>query len=168
MSTWLTGASQDSRVVAIAPMVIDMLNMPVTLEYQRELYGAFSAEIQDYVKIGIPQAAKSEFGSAIVQMIDPYSYRDKLTQPKMIFLATNDPYWTVDAIKQYYNGIPGYNLIHYAVNAGHVILYESQTGKYFCIDNILQLGVRYAYSCCAIAVWGYFIHIIEESNSVFI
>jgi len=118
-TSWLTGASQDSRVVAIAPMVIDMLNMPVTLEYQRELYGAFSAEIQDYVKIGIPQAAKSEFGSAIVQMIDPYSYRDKLTQPKMIFLATNDPYWTVDAIKQYYNGIPGYNLIHYAVNAGH-------------------------------------------------
>ena len=118
-TSWLTAASQDQRVVAIAPMVIDMLNMPVTLEYQKEMYGAYSEEIQDYVKIGIPQSAKSEFGSSIVQMIDPYSYRDKLTQPKMIILATNDPYWTVDAVKHYFNGIPGYNLIHYAVNAGH-------------------------------------------------
>jgi len=118
-TSWLTAASQDQRVVAIAPMVIDMLNMPATLEYQKEMYGAFSEEIQDYVKIGIPQSAKSEFGSIIVRMIDPYSYRDNLTQPKMIILATNDPYWTVDAVKHYYDGIPGYNLIHYAVNAGH-------------------------------------------------
>ena len=34
-TTWLSAATEDSRIVAIAPMVIDMLNMPATLEYQK-------------------------------------------------------------------------------------------------------------------------------------
>jgi PhoPQ-activated pathogenicity-related protein len=36
-TTWLTGAS-DTRVVAIAPMVIDILNMPVNLDYQVKMW----------------------------------------------------------------------------------------------------------------------------------
>lgn len=118
-TTWLSAATEDSRIMAIAPMVIDMLNMPVSLNYQHEVYGDYSDEIQDYVNLEIPQAINSEFGSAIVQMIDPYSYRDRLTMPKMIFMGTNDPYWTLDAVKHYIKDIPGHNLLHYVANAGH-------------------------------------------------
>jgi len=118
-TTWLTGALQDPRVEAIAPMVIDMLNMPVTFDYQKQLYGAYSEEIQDYVDLEIPQAIHSEFGNAVIQMIDPYSYREKLTIPKLIIMGTNDSYWTVDAVKHYINEIPGHNLLHYVPNAGH-------------------------------------------------
>ncbi len=118
-TTWLTGALQDTRVEAIAPMVIDMLNMPVTLNYQKELYGGYSEEIHDYVDLEIPQAIHSEFGSAVVEMIDPYSYREKLSLPKMIIMGTNDPYWTVDVVKHYIQDIPGHNLLHYVPNAGH-------------------------------------------------
>ena len=118
-TTWLTGASQDPRVEAIAPMVIDMLNMPASLDYQKQLYGEYSEEIKDYVDLEIPQAIHSEFGNAVVEMIDPYSYRKKLTMPKLIIMGANDPYWTVDAIKHYINEIPGHNLLHYVPNAGH-------------------------------------------------
>ena len=119
-TTWLTGASQDPRVVAIAPMVIDMLNMPATLEYQKELYGGvYSDEIQDYVKMGIPQAVASEFGKSVVQMIDPYSYREKLALPKLLFMGTNDPYWTLDAVKHYLYDIPGQSYLCYVPNAEH-------------------------------------------------
>ncbi|MDR0712674.1 MAG: PhoPQ-activated pathogenicity-related family protein [Bacteroidales bacterium] len=119
-ATWLTGASQDPRVIAIAPMVIDVLNMPATLEYQKEMYGgAYSEEIQDYVKLEIPQVIKSEFGQSVVEMIDPYSYRTKLTMPKMLFMGTNDPYWTIDAVKLYIDEIPGQNYLCYVPNAGH-------------------------------------------------
>jgi PhoPQ-activated pathogenicity-related protein len=69
--------------------------------------------------LGIPQGTDTEDGKAISAMIDPYSYRNKLTVPKMIFIGTNDEYWTVDAIKHYYNQIPGKNMIHYVPNAGH-------------------------------------------------
>jgi PhoPQ-activated pathogenicity-related protein len=119
-TTWLTGASQYPRVTAIAPMVIDMLNMPVTLEYQKEIYGgAYSEEIHDYVALEIPQAIKSDFGNSVVQMIDPYSYRARLAMPKMLFMGTNDPYWTIDAVKHYIDDIPGQNYLCYVPNVAH-------------------------------------------------
>ncbi len=117
-TTWLTGA-KDKRVAAIGPMVIDVLNMPVNLNYQIEAWGDYSVQIQDYVDLGIPQSEGTESGRAITAMVDPYSYRRALTMPKMIFIGTNDEYWPVDAIKNYYDSIPGKNLIHYVPNAGH-------------------------------------------------
>ena len=117
-TTWLTGAS-DSRVAAIAPMVIDILNMPVNLEYQVKMFNGYSEQIEDYVKLEIPQTATSEKGKAITTMVDPYSYRRKLTMPKMLFMGTNDEYWTVDAVKHYIDSIPGKNYIHYVPNVGH-------------------------------------------------
>ncbi len=118
-TTWLSAAIDDPRVKAIGPMVIDMLNMPATLDYQYKTYGEYSIQIEDYTKLGIPQSTDTEDGRALTTMIDPYSYRKKLTVPKIIFIGTNDEYWTVDAIKHYYDQIPGKNMIHYVPNAGH-------------------------------------------------
>ncbi len=117
-TTWLTGAS-DKRVEAIAPMVIDILNMPISMDYQIKSWGDYSIQIEDYVKLGIPQSAGSVDGQALTTMIDPYSYRAKLTMPKMIFMGTNDEYWVVDNIKNYLKDIPGNNMLHYVPNAGH-------------------------------------------------
>jgi PhoPQ-activated pathogenicity-related protein len=117
-TTWLTGAS-DKRVVAIAPMVIDILNMPVNLDYQVKMWNEYSVQIEDYVKLGIPQTARSEKGEAITTMVDPYSYRKKLTMPKLLIMGTNDEYWTVDAIKHYVDSIPGQNFVSYVPNVGH-------------------------------------------------
>jgi len=117
-TTWLA-ASQDQRIVAIAPMVIDVLNMPVNIPYQKEVWGDYSAQIEDYVKLGIAQEMGSPEGKDLVAMIDPYSYREKLIMPKMIIMGTNDEYWPVDAVKNYFYDIPGENYIHYEPNAGH-------------------------------------------------
>lgn len=117
-TTWLTGAS-DKRVVAIAPMVIDILNMPLSLEYQIKSWGDYSIQIEDYVKLGIPQNSNTPEGAAITTMIDPYAYRAKLTMPKLICMGTNDEYWVVDNIKNYLKDIPGNNMLHYVPNAGH-------------------------------------------------
>lgn len=117
-TTWLTGAS-DKRVETIAPMVIDVLNMPISLEYQLIVWNEYSDQINDYIKLEIPETVRSADGNALVQMIDPYSYRDQLTMPKLILIGTNDQYWPVDAIKNYINDIPGENYIHYVPNAGH-------------------------------------------------
>jgi PhoPQ-activated pathogenicity-related protein len=117
-TTWLTGAS-DKRVEAIGPMVIDVLNMPVSLDYQVEAWSEYSIQIEDYTKLEIPQSVNTPEGDAITIMVDPYSYREKLTMPKLIFIGTNDEYWPVDAVKNYINEIPGENYIHYVPNAGH-------------------------------------------------
>ena len=118
-TTWLSSAIDDKRVKAIGPMVIDMLNMPSTLNYQYTTYGEYSIEIEDYVKLGIPQGTDTEDGHMLTTMIDPFSYRKNMTVPKMLFIGTNDEYWTVDAIKHYFTEIPGKNMIHYEPNVGH-------------------------------------------------
>ncbi|MBW8325857.1 MAG: PhoPQ-activated pathogenicity-related family protein [Prolixibacteraceae bacterium] len=117
-TTWLTGAN-DKRVKAICPMVIDVLNMPVNVDYQKLVWGDYSIEIEDYVKLGIAQQLGTAGGNDLTKMIDPYSYRKTLTMPKMIFMGTNDPYWPVDAIKNYIDSIPGDNHICYTPNAAH-------------------------------------------------
>lgn len=117
-TTWLT-AAVDERVAAIAPMVIDVLHMPVSLQYQIDAWGDYSPEIQDYVALGIPQQASSEKGRDIITMVDPYSYRHTLYMPKILIMGTNDRYWVVDNIKNYLDSIPGENQLHYVPNAGH-------------------------------------------------
>ncbi|MEO5890729.1 MAG: PhoPQ-activated protein PqaA family protein [Ferruginibacter sp.] len=117
-TTWLTGAN-DPRVVAIAPMVIDMLNMPVSMNYQIKVWNDYSIQIEDYVKLGIVQDIGSAKTNDLTTMIDPYSYRNTLRMPKMIIMGTNDEYWPIDNIKNYYDSIPGQNLLHYVANVGH-------------------------------------------------
>lgn len=117
-TTWLAGAS-DSRVKAICPMVIDVLNMPVQMDYQVTAWGDYSEAIQDYVDLGIAQDAGTPEGLELTEMIDPYSYREALVMPKIIFLGTNDQYWPVDAVKHYFDQLPGKNYLHYVPNAPH-------------------------------------------------
>ena len=52
-------------------------------------------------------------------MVDPYSYRDRLLQPKLILLATNDPYWPLDALNVYWNGLPEPKRVLYLPNQTH-------------------------------------------------
>ena len=152
-TTWLTGAAADKRVKAIAPMVIDLLNMPKTLEYQKEIYGEYSQEINDYVELGIPQAMNNDFGKAIVTMIDPYSYREKLTMPKMIFMGTNDEYWTADAVKHYINQIPGENMLNYVPNAGHGLGDKVQVFKTLgAFYNLTINDGQYPLNCSSVTV----------------
>lgn len=117
-TTWLTG-SQDDRVNAIAPMVIDVLNMPVSLQYQIEMWKDYSPEIQDYVDLGIPQTSNTPEGTATISMVDPYAYRNQLDMPKLVFMGTNDPYWPIDAAKNYWHEIPGDNDLVYIPNVEH-------------------------------------------------
>lgn len=117
-TTWLTG-SQDPRVNAIAPMVIDVLNMPISLQYQIAMWQDYSPEIQDYVDLGIPQQSNTPEGKATISMVDPYSYRQQLIMPKMVFMGTNDPYWPIDAAKNYWKEIPGDNEPVYIPNVEH-------------------------------------------------
>ena len=118
-TTWLTAASGDPRVKAIAPMVIDILNMPVNLAYQKVMYGDYSEQIKDYVNLGLTEEVSTEKGRELLAIVDPYSYRKQLTLPKMLIMGANDEFWTADAVKHYIDSIPGTNAMTYVPNAGH-------------------------------------------------
>jgi PhoPQ-activated pathogenicity-related protein len=117
-TTWLTAAS-DKRVMAIAPMVIDVVNMQVQMDHQRATWGDFSDEIQDYSTLDLPAQLKTPRGQSLLSIVDPYSYRKLITQPKLIFLSTNDRYWPLDALKNYWPGLQGPKHVLYVPNQGH-------------------------------------------------
>jgi len=117
-TTWLTGAA-DGRATAIAPMVIDMLNMTPQMKHQLAAWGAFSSEIHDYTDRGLQRALDTPRGRQLQEIVDPYQYRDRLTQPKLIILGTNDAYWPLDALNLYWNDLSGDKYILYVPNNGH-------------------------------------------------
>jgi PhoPQ-activated pathogenicity-related protein len=127
-------------VVAIAPMVIDVLNMPVNIPYQKEVWGDYSVQIEDYVNLGIAQDLSSPGGRELATMIDPYSYRATLGMPKLIIIGTNDEYWPVDAIKKYFYDIPGENYIHYEPNVGHGL--GDGTGAMKALSAFFNLAIN--------------------------
>ncbi len=117
-TTWLTSAV-DPRVDALAPMVIDMLNMPVQMKHQVATWGKYSEEIADYTALDLPRYLDSPRGKQLQQIVDPYQYRDRLPQPKLLIFGTNDRYWPLDACNKYWNDLGGDKYLLYVPNKGH-------------------------------------------------
>lgn len=127
-TTWLTAASRDERVVAIAPIVIDTLNIQKQMQYQLESWGQFSPSIHDYTDRNLVQDHSEElpeFKKRLWLMMDPYSYRTRLELPKLLIHATNDPYWTVDATRHYWDDLPGVKYVLNLPNVGHDLGHET-------------------------------------------
>ena len=116
-TTWLTGAV-DPRVKAIAPMVIDMLNMKKQLAWANQMYGKQSEEINDYTSLHLDTRDDAPMNE-LRSWIDPYAYRARYTMPKLLLLGTNDPYWVVDSLRNYWGDLPGAKLVFQTPNAGH-------------------------------------------------
>jgi PhoPQ-activated pathogenicity-related protein len=117
-TAWLT-AAVDRRVGAIAPVVIDVLNMRAQMSRQIEAFGAYSARLIAYSSRGLLPIPETPAGKKLLDMVDPWAYRDRLTMPKFIINGTNDFYWTTDALNLYWDGIPNDKWVLYLPNAGH-------------------------------------------------
>jgi len=117
-TTWLTSAV-DERVAGIAPLVFDNLNIPMQMRHQVECYGGYSEMISDYTERGLQKKMGTKTVTRLVEIVDPYSYRDAITVPKMIVNGTNDRYWTVDSLNLYYGDLVGEKHVLYVPNSGH-------------------------------------------------
>ncbi len=118
-TTWLAGASRDRRIKAIAPMVIDTLNLPAQVPHQLAAYGKPSEQVGDYTNADMFNKLNTPEGKHLIQLEDPYSYRDRLTLPKLLILGTNDRYWAQDALNFYWDGLKGPKWVLYTPNSGH-------------------------------------------------
>jgi PhoPQ-activated pathogenicity-related protein len=74
--------------------------------------------------MGLQEQLKTPRGQELSRMIDPYTYRERLTMPKLIINATNDPYWPLDAASLYQNDLKGPNNFLYVPNVGHTLANE--------------------------------------------
>jgi PhoPQ-activated pathogenicity-related protein len=119
-TTWLT-AAVDERVAAIAPIVIDALNMERHFPHQVQAWGAPSEEIRPYTELGLDRILASAEGAQLRQIVDPYSYRAKLGVPKLLILATNDEYFPPDSANLYFGDLSDPKRLLYLANQPHSV-----------------------------------------------
>ena len=127
-TTWLTAVA-DPRVKAIAPLVIDTLNMKAQMPHQIASFGKPSDQIKDYTERGLVPIPKGGQAEKLWSMVDPWAYREKLTMPKMIINGTNDPYWAQDALNLYWDDLTGDKWVLYVPNAGHNLEQKYEGGR---------------------------------------
>ena len=138
-TTWLTAAI-DKRVSAIAPVVIDVLNMRAQMPRQLQAFGAYSSRLAAYSSRGLLPIPETPAGERLLRMVDPWAYRDKLTMPKLIVNGTNDFYWNTDALNLYWEGIPSNKWVLYLPNAGHNLRRQDREPREQLNDLVTSLA----------------------------
>lgn len=118
-TTWMTAASGDRRVIGIAPMVYNNLNLPSQMKHQIDSWGQYSEQIADYTRRGIQAKLSTPRGRELSEMVDPFTYRSGIKIPTMIVNGANDPYWTVDAESKYWSELKQPKWLLDVPNAGH-------------------------------------------------
>ncbi len=117
-TTWTT-AAVDKRVVAIAPMVIDLLNNEKSFEHHYMAYGFYSEAVGDYDRLGIMKWNGTPQMKALMKIEEPYEYRDRLTMPKYIINAAGDQYFLPDSSRYYFDDLKGEKYLRYVQNTDH-------------------------------------------------
>ena len=117
-TTWTT-AAVDRRVVAIAPAVIDLLNVEPSFIHHWRAYGAWSDAVKDYVEHGIMNWMGSREFHALMKIEEPYEYRDRLTMPKLMLNAAGDQFFLPDSSQFYFDELRGEKYLRYVPNTSH-------------------------------------------------
>lgn len=117
-TTWTT-AAVDHRVIGIVPIVIDMLNVVPSFKHHWEAYGNYSPAVHDYVEMGIMDQQDTSAYRALLHIVEPYEYRERLTMPKFLINAAGDQYFLPDSWQFYWKDLQGAKYIRYVPNADH-------------------------------------------------
>ncbi|VAW68038.1 hypothetical protein MNBD_GAMMA09-2383 [hydrothermal vent metagenome] len=125
-TVWLT-AAVDDRVMAIAPGVIDFLNLAPSFEHHFKSYGTYSSAVHDYIDAGIVDLIRAPEFEKLLKVVDPYSYLDNLSMPKFLLNSSGDQFFLPDSSKFYFSDLSGESLIRYAPNTDHSLA-NSATG----------------------------------------
>jgi len=141
-TTWTT-AAVDKRVVAIAPMVIDVLNVVPSFEHHYESYGFWAHSVRDYFHEGLVDELNNDGFKKLMEIEDPYSYRDRLTMPKLIVNAAGDQFFLPDSSQFYFDQLPGENHLLYEANTDHSLhdVDSDQSTEAF-YQSIVEGGMR--------------------------
>ena len=114
-ATWSV-AAVDPRVAAIAPIVIDTLNVPQVFEHTYQAYGFWPPAVQDYVDMGMMNRSGTPQMDALQVIEDPYQYRERLALLSYAVWSTGDQFFVPDSPRHYCADLPGEKYLRFAPN----------------------------------------------------
>jgi len=136
-TTWLTAAA-DPRVVGIAPAVIDVLKFDEQMKHHYNSYGFYSSAIAPYEQMNIFSRLDTEKGKELARIVDPYSYIDRLTMPKLIINGSGDQFFLPDSSRFYFHDLLGDSSLRYIPNADHKLNGSAFTSLAAFYCNVLS------------------------------
>lgn len=117
-TTWTT-AIVDSRVVAIVPLVIDMLNLEPSFVHHYRAYGRWAPAVDDYVRFGVMDWMGSPRFAELMRLVEPFEYRERLTLPKYLVNSAGDQFFLPDSSQFYFDELRGEKYLRYVPNTDH-------------------------------------------------
>jgi len=96
--TWTAGLV-DTRVSAIAPIVMDFLNIQPSMHHMWRAYGGWTWTFKDYWEEGITKTIDDPENDLLAEIVDVYYYLPdptRLTMPKLVISGTNDQFFMND------------------------------------------------------------------------
>jgi len=130
LATWLA-ALHDERIVAIVPVVIDMLNTQKTMQH---IYASYNNNwplaFYEFIQEKIPQNMHNPAFQQLMDIEDPLAYlrkeegdvyKKRLSIPKYIISASGDDFFTPDCLNLYLDLLPGETRVRVVPNQGHLM-----------------------------------------------
>ncbi len=140
-TTWTT-AAVDDRVVGIAPIVIDMLNVEPSFRHHWRAYGFWAPAVGDYVAEKVMDWNGTPQYKALMKIVEPFEYRSRFTMPKYIINATGDQFFLPDSSQFYYDELPGPKWLRYVPNAEHSLSGTDVPFTLLSFYNALNNGTK--------------------------
>ena len=135
-TTWTT-AAVDDRVMGIAPLVIDMLNINPSFDHHYKVYGDWSPAVQDYTNNAIMDWMGSQEFNRMMDFIEPYQFKALFTMPKLIVNGTIDEFFVTDSWKYYWDDLPEKKYLQYVPNGNHGLAGRYSTQNIFSFYDTL-------------------------------
>lgn len=120
---WTTylAATQDNRIVGIIPEAFNMLNIRQQLKTMSEQFQGLSEAISDYTAEGLHNDIDEPRGLELLSIVDPYEYRNRLLQPILCIVGTNDRFWNLNALDFFWEQLPARKSVYFVPNTGHSV-----------------------------------------------
>jgi len=117
-TAWTT-AAVDKRVAAVIPASIDLLNLEKSFEHHWKVYGFWAPAVKDYVEAGVMDWTGTPEYRKLLEEVEPYSYRARLTMPKFMIQAAGDQFFLPDSSRFYFDDLKGEKYLRYVPNTDH-------------------------------------------------
>ena len=82
-------------------------------------YGFWTPAVGDYTRHKIHERFDTPRYAELLKIVDPHSYRERLTLPKFIVNAAGDQYFPPDSSRFYFNDFKGVKYLRYVPNVNH-------------------------------------------------
>ena len=131
------------------PIVIVMLNVSDSFKHHFSVYGAYSLAVIDYVNSGNVNWIGTKEWDALMDLVEPYEYRDRLELPKFLLNSTGDEFFLPDSSQFYWDYLVGEKHVRYVPNSNHSMdgtdIFDSIDAWYHAIVHNVKMP-RYSWN----------------------